>query len=100
MAASGATGFFSALLVDELPPVDFVLLSHLHGDHWDREADRGLDRDLLIVTTPARQPAPAAQRISGGWTRDQLRSLWGIQRTAELSSPATQERLLMADVVV
>lgn len=41
-----------ALRVDQLPPVDTVVLSHLHGDHWDRVARRGLDHDLPIVTTP------------------------------------------------
>jgi L-ascorbate metabolism protein UlaG (beta-lactamase superfamily) len=41
-----------ALDVTELPPLDGVVLSHLHGDHWDRVAQRGLDRDLPIVTTP------------------------------------------------
>lgn len=41
-----------ALDVTELPPLDGVVLSHLHGDHWDRVAQRGLDRELPIVTTP------------------------------------------------
>jgi L-ascorbate metabolism protein UlaG (beta-lactamase superfamily) len=41
-----------ALGVEELPPLDGVVLSHLHGDHWDRRARRGLDRSLRIVTTP------------------------------------------------
>ncbi len=41
-----------ALDVTELPPLDGVVLSHLHGDHWDRVAQRGLDRDLPVVTTP------------------------------------------------
>jgi L-ascorbate metabolism protein UlaG (beta-lactamase superfamily) len=40
-----------ALRVDQLPPVDVVVLSHLHGDHFDRVAARGLSRDLPIVTT-------------------------------------------------
>lgn len=40
-----------ALQIDDLPPLDGVLLSHLHGDHWDRVAERGLDRSLPIVTT-------------------------------------------------
>lgn len=40
-----------ALKVDELPPLDLVVLSHLHGDHFDRVARRGLDRDLPLVTT-------------------------------------------------
>jgi L-ascorbate metabolism protein UlaG (beta-lactamase superfamily) len=49
-----------AMEVDELPPLDLVLLSHLHGDHWDRRAEAGLDRQLPIVTT--RQAARHLQR--------------------------------------
>lgn len=41
-----------ALRIDELPPIDAVVLSHMHGDHWDRVAQRGLDHGLPIVTTP------------------------------------------------
>lgn len=41
-----------ALTVDELPPVDAIVLSHLHGDHWDRVAQNGLDHSLPIITTP------------------------------------------------
>ncbi len=41
-----------ALTVEELPELDGIVLSHLHGDHWDRIAHRGLDRDVPIVTTP------------------------------------------------
>lgn len=42
-----------ALHVDELPDLDAVLLSHLHGDHWDRVAERGLDHRLPVITTHA-----------------------------------------------
>jgi L-ascorbate metabolism protein UlaG (beta-lactamase superfamily) len=41
-----------AIGVDQLPDLDFVLLSHLHGDHWDRVGRRGLDSGLPIITTP------------------------------------------------
>lgn len=41
-----------ALTVEQLPPVDAVLLSHMHGDHWDRVTQRKLDRTLPILTTP------------------------------------------------
>jgi len=40
-----------ACSVDELPPLDAIVLSHMHGDHWDRVAQRGLDHDLPIFTT-------------------------------------------------
>lgn len=50
-----------ALDVRELPQdLDAVVLSHLHGDHWDRVTRRYLDRSLPIVTTPH-----AARRLQG-----------------------------------
>ncbi len=47
-----------AMQVGELPPLDAVVLSHLHGDHFDRVARRGLDRRPPLLTTPA-----AARRL-------------------------------------
>jgi L-ascorbate metabolism protein UlaG (beta-lactamase superfamily) len=41
-----------ALSIAELPELDAVVLSHLHGDHWDRVAHRGLNHDLPVITTP------------------------------------------------
>ena len=41
-----------ALDITQLPPLDAVVLSHLHGDHFDRVASRRLARGLPIVTTP------------------------------------------------
>ncbi|TMR92251.1 MBL fold metallo-hydrolase [Nonomuraea basaltis] len=40
-----------AMEIEDLPPLDAVVLSHLHGDHWDRVTRRGLDRDTPIITT-------------------------------------------------
>lgn len=41
-----------AVAVDDLPPLDAVVLSHLHGDHFDRVARHGLDRGVPIASTP------------------------------------------------
>ena len=56
-----------ALGIEELPKIDAIVLSHLHGDHFDRVARRGLSREAPVLTTPA-----AARRLSG----------WGFDATA------------------
>lgn len=54
----------------ELPRLDGLVLSHLHGDHWDRQARRHLDRTVPVLTTPH-----AARR---------LKVIHGFGRTAGL----------------
>ncbi|MFC9288572.1 MBL fold metallo-hydrolase [Streptomyces sp. NPDC057052] len=49
-----------ALDVRQLPDLDAVVLSHLHGDHWDRQARRHLARSLPVITTPH-----ASRRLQG-----------------------------------
>lgn len=62
-----------ALRIDELPPVDAIVLSHMHGDHWDRVAQKGLDHGLPVVTTP-----DAAKRLQRrGFAHARGLSTWG-----------------------
>jgi L-ascorbate metabolism protein UlaG (beta-lactamase superfamily) len=49
-----------ALSIGQLPPLDFVVLSHHHEDHFDKRTARELDRDLPIVTVPH-----AARKLRG-----------------------------------
>ena len=49
-----------ALRPEQLPELDAVVLSHLHGDHFDRVARRHLNRQVPIITTPH-----ASRRLQG-----------------------------------
>ena len=40
-----------ALQPTALPPLDAIVLSHLHGDHWDDVATEGLDKGTPLLTT-------------------------------------------------
>jgi L-ascorbate metabolism protein UlaG (beta-lactamase superfamily) len=41
-----------ALQPTQLPALDAIVLSHMHGDHWDRIATRSLPKHTPVVTTP------------------------------------------------
>ncbi|CAM1502645.1 Fc.00g074210.m01.CDS01 [Cosmosporella sp. VM-42] len=41
-----------AVDLHELPPVDCILLSHYHEDHFDRLVEQSLNREFPIITTP------------------------------------------------
>src|SRR4051794_886072 len=65
-----------AMQPDDLPPPDFVVLSHHHGDHFDRVAARGLDKDLPIITN-----AHAAKKLRRqGFRRPVELDTWQTQR--------------------
>jgi L-ascorbate metabolism protein UlaG (beta-lactamase superfamily) len=56
----------------EAPPLDFVLLSRMHEDHFDREVERKLDRSLPIITTPQ----AAADLASMGFRAAKALNTW------------------------
>ncbi|KAF1950425.1 Metallo-hydrolase/oxidoreductase [Byssothecium circinans] len=41
-----------AIDLEQLPRIDAVLLSHYHEDHFDREVEEKLKREIPIITTP------------------------------------------------
>ncbi|TFA99614.1 hypothetical protein CCMA1212_008625 [Trichoderma ghanense] len=41
-----------AVDLDQLPPMDCILLSHYHEDHFDKLVEESLNRDFPIITTP------------------------------------------------
>lgn len=49
-----------AVDIDDLPSIDAVVLSHMHGDHFDQLAEARLPKDVPIVTT-----ASAAKDLEG-----------------------------------
>ncbi|HLU46241.1 MAG TPA: MBL fold metallo-hydrolase [Natronosporangium sp.] len=65
-----------AARIEDLPPLDAVLLSHLHGDHFDRVARRKLARYVPIITTP-----PAERRLQR----------WGFQGADGLATWESRE---------
>lgn len=76
----------------DLPALDVVVLSHVHGDHWDRRARAGLDRGVPVVTTHASAKALRRQGFAGA--RGLAR--WGTRRMekdgASLTITATPAR--------
>ncbi|MDP5181109.1 MBL fold metallo-hydrolase [Blastococcus sp. BMG 814] len=54
-----------ALLPAQLPELDGILLSHMHGDHWDRIATRELPKETPVVTTPEASKCLADRGFTG-----------------------------------
>ncbi|HZB71167.1 MAG TPA: MBL fold metallo-hydrolase [Acidimicrobiales bacterium] len=65
-----------AMQIGDLPPLDAVVLSHHHGDHFDRVAAAELDKDLPIITEPGSAGALRRQ----GFRRAVALETWQEQR--------------------
>ncbi len=86
-----------AMSIQELPELDAVVLSHLHGDHFDRVARRDLARSQPVLTTPA-----AARRLDSWGFETQGLETWesatltlGSETLTLTSLPAIHARGLM-----
>jgi L-ascorbate metabolism protein UlaG (beta-lactamase superfamily) len=73
-----------ALQPTQLPTLDGILLSHMHGDHWDRIATKSLPKATPVVTTPE-----AAKCLSDR----------GFTGTADLEQWQTHEFIRGADTL-
>jgi L-ascorbate metabolism protein UlaG (beta-lactamase superfamily) len=73
-----------AILPAQLPALDGILLSHMHGDHWDRVATRTLPKGTPVVTTPEAASCLADR---------------GFTATADLAAWETHEFTRGADVL-
>jgi L-ascorbate metabolism protein UlaG (beta-lactamase superfamily) len=79
-----------AMSFEELPDVDFVLLSHMHEDHFDRLVMKTLDRRMPIVTTPQstialKQNGFVATHALSTWERIEIKK--GASRLAITAMP-------------
>lgn len=61
-----------AIEIEQLPSVDFVVLSHMHEDHFDRLVEEKLDKNVPIITTNH----AATKLTQKGFTAPQALSTW------------------------
>jgi L-ascorbate metabolism protein UlaG (beta-lactamase superfamily) len=61
-----------AMNIGELPPLDLVVLSHFHGDHFDQVAQQQLNKSIPIVTT--HESATALKKL--GFDRTMALNTW------------------------
>ncbi|MBT2274156.1 MBL fold metallo-hydrolase [Rhodococcus enclensis] len=71
-----------AIQIENLPALDAIVLSHLHGDHWDRRAQKRLDHSLPVITT---EHAARALRRRGFEQAEGL-SVWQSRTVSRLGS--------------
>ena len=88
-----------ACQIADLPPIDLIVLSHYHGDHFDDVAARELDKDLPIVSTADAVDKLTALGFKQGYPLDTWESLVVRKGDAELTITAMPGKHATDDVV-
>ena len=73
-----------AIEIGDLPPLDLVLLSHWHADHFDQLAERELDKELLIVTRPEAADELIQRRFTNTWSLETWESAYIVKGDSRL----------------
>lgn len=81
-----------ALNIEQLPPLDLVILSHFHGDHFDQVAVRELDKSLPIVTTPYATEELSLRGFTNPQQLDKWESISFVKGDVQLQITATPGR--------
>ncbi|WP_228386304.1 MBL fold metallo-hydrolase [Ornithinicoccus halotolerans] len=81
-----------AMEVADLPPLDLVLLSHFHGDHFDQVAERELDNQLPVVTTPQSAAVLGKRGFTNSWPLRTWESLEVVKGQSRLRISACPGR--------
>jgi L-ascorbate metabolism protein UlaG (beta-lactamase superfamily) len=77
-----------ACQIADLPPIDLIVLSHYHGDHFDDVAARELDKKLPIVSTADAVDKLGALGFERGYPLDTWETLAVNRGDATLSITA------------
>jgi L-ascorbate metabolism protein UlaG (beta-lactamase superfamily) len=81
-----------AMEISELPPLDFILLSHFHGDHFDQAAIHGLSKSLRIVTNEHAIEELSARGFTNFEKLDKWETVSFVKGNARLNITATPGR--------
>ena len=77
-----------ACQIADLPPIDLIVLSHYHGDHFDDVAAQGLNKKLPIVSTADAVDKLSALGFLQGYPLDTWESLDVLKGEATLTITA------------
>jgi L-ascorbate metabolism protein UlaG (beta-lactamase superfamily) len=88
-----------ACQVADLPPVDLILLSHYHGDHFDEAAARDLDQNLPVISTSDAVPKLQSLGFRQGYALDHWQSHRAEKGQARVEITAVPAKHAMDDAV-